>query len=168
MDWFDIIRKDEFSIQDGKFPGTASEAIAEELSTDNIEIKFHSDTSAFSLTVSYPNIGEVYTVYGDGHRIIHNHLLHEYVEQAKLFIGLVDRLLEIKGTHIHTNLHNTLSISIPHRSGHVLRMNLSSDGGDSDIVFGVSNETVHYIKPNTPINIAWKEIWNNIKSWVEA
>jgi len=165
MDWFDIIRKDEFSIQDGKFPGTASEAIAEELSTDNIEIKFHSDTSAFSLTVSYPNIGEVYTIYGDGDRIKHNHLLHEYVEQAKLFIGLVDRLLEIKGTHIHTNREG-LFISIPHRSGHILRMDLSPDGGDSDIVLGMKNETVHYIKPHTSINRAWAVILDKIKSWV--
>jgi len=166
MNWFDIIKEDEFSIQDGKFPGTASEAIAEELSTDNIEIKFHSDTSAFSVTVSYPNIGEVYTIYGDGDRIKHNRLLHEYVEQAKLFIGLIDRLLEIKGTFFGTTLQNTLSISIPHRSGHILSMKLSPDGGDSDIVLGMKNETAHYIKPHTSINRAWAVILDNIKSWV--
>jgi len=167
MNWFDIIKRDEFNIQGGEFPGTASEAIAEELSTDNIEIKFHSDTSAFSLTVSYPNYGEVYTIYGDGDRIKHNHVLIKYIDQAKLFIGLVDRLLEIKGTHIHTNLRNTITISIPHRSGHVLRMNLSPDGGDSDIVFGMSNETVRYITSNTPISTAWIVILDNIKSWVK-
>lgn len=97
MNWFDIIKIDDvFETQSGKFPGSTSQAIAEALSTDNINIVFDEEISAFKLTVSHPKFGEIYTIdERSGSARIHNmHYLNVYLSQAKKYIGFIDRIFE--------------------------------------------------------------------------
>jgi len=97
MNWFDIIKEDEFSPRRGEFPGTTSEAIAEELSNDNVKITFDEKHSKFVLTVSHSKFGEIYT--NNDIRTLSS--LTNRVEQANKYIKFIDEILKVFKNKIH-------------------------------------------------------------------
>ena len=103
MNWFDIIKEDEFSPRWGEFPGTTSEAIAEELSNDNVKIIFDEKHSKFVLTVSHSKFGEIYT----NNNIQTLSSLTSRVEQANKYIKFIDEILKVFKNKIHE--HDLLS-----------------------------------------------------------
>jgi hypothetical protein len=163
MNWFDIIKEDEFEPQSGEFPGTTSEAIAEELSNDNVKITFNEKLSNFELIISHSEFGTIYEYYG----IRNLSTLTTRVEQAKKYIKLIDEILEvfrnkIKEKELYSN-NGVRFVLVPYEGSDTVELTVVFWSSDSDLAFIFDNGNWEYLSEGRSFENMWNYFTKKFK-----